>query len=89
MTENMPVREQVDNEQGIVSFFIQISHLNCTCQKKLTLTLVFWQGFVVQIGNCKWQKQPRLQGHWRALGEVQFGCILANRAKIKRILRRN
>jgi hypothetical protein len=66
MTENMPVREQVDNEQGIVSFFIQIS----PSSEKMTFTFAFWQGFVVQMGNCKWQKQPRLKGPWWALGEV-------------------
>ena len=41
MTENMPVREQVDNEQGIVSFFIQIS----PSSEKMTFTFAFWQGF--------------------------------------------
>jgi hypothetical protein len=62
----MPVQEQVDNEQGIVSFFIQIS----PSSEKMTFTFVFWQGFVVQMGNCKWQKPFRLQGLWQALGEV-------------------
>jgi hypothetical protein len=61
MEEKMPVQEQVGYEQGSVSFFIQFSHLNCTRRKKLTLTFVFLQGFVVQMGNCKWQKPIRLQ----------------------------
>jgi hypothetical protein len=41
------------------------------------------------MGNSKWQKQPRLQGHWQPLGEVQIYLILANRAIIKRILHTN
>ena len=57
--------------------------------KKLTLTMVFWQGLVGSFGNNTWRKQPRLQGHWQELGEVQIYCILANRAIIKRILHRN
>ena len=70
MTEKMPVQELVDIEQGIVSFFIQLSPQNYPRRKKLTFTLAFWQGFVVHMGNCKWQKQHRLQGLWQALGEV-------------------
>jgi hypothetical protein len=45
ITEKMPAQELADNEQGSVSYFIQFSHLNCTCRKKLPLTIVFWQGF--------------------------------------------
>lgn len=41
------------------------------------------------MGNSKWQKQPRLQGHWQALGEVQIYRILANRAIIKCIFHTN
>jgi hypothetical protein len=58
MTEKMPVREQVDNAQGIVSFFIQIS----PSSEKMTFTFAFWQGFSGSFGNNTWQKQPRLQG---------------------------
>jgi hypothetical protein len=37
----MPVQELADNEQGIVSFFIQIS----PSSEKTTFTFAFWQGF--------------------------------------------
>jgi hypothetical protein len=89
MTEKMPVQDLADIEQDIVSFFIQLSPLNYPRRKKLTFTFAFWQGFVVQMGNCKWQKQHRLQSHWQALGEAKICLILANRAIIKRILHAN
>ena len=43
-TEKMQVREQVDNEQGIVSLFIQIAPLHYPRRKKMTFTFAFWQG---------------------------------------------
>jgi hypothetical protein len=60
----MPVQELADNEQGIVSFFIQIS----PSSEKMTFTFAFWQGFKGPDGINQVAKTASVAGPLAGIG---------------------